>query len=164
MAVLQIEVNLTVTPEKPTDIITDKVICLFLLLTLRMVRVIQRIKRVQRFPGADGCTADQVLNLAVTQGNQQISLQQQFVLVLLSFGMGWVIQRIKKQISDSQGLMVCTADQCELTVTRLQADIITNKTIVLVLLSFGMVQGLQRIKQIFKDSQELMVVLQINKY
>jgi hypothetical protein len=55
--------------------------------------------------GADGCTADQVLNLTVN-GNQQISLQtKQFVLVLLSLNGTRVIQQIKR-VQDSQELMV----------------------------------------------------------
>jgi hypothetical protein len=45
MVVLQIKLNLTVTP-KPADIITDKTICSGASF-LGMVRVMQRIKRVQ---------------------------------------------------------------------------------------------------------------------
>jgi hypothetical protein len=40
-----------------------------------MVRVIQQILGT-RFPGADGCTADQVLNLTVTPKPTKVSILQ----------------------------------------------------------------------------------------
>ncbi|OOG79321.1 hypothetical protein, partial [Flavobacterium sp. A45] len=117
--------NLTVTP-KPADIVTNQTICSGATFTWNGTDYTTN-QTGTRFPGADGCTADQVLNLTVTPKPADIVTNQTICSgeTYRWNGTDYTTNQTGTRFPGADG---CTADQVlNLTVTPKPADIVTNQ-------------------------------------
>ncbi|OOG79262.1 hypothetical protein, partial [Flavobacterium sp. A45] len=113
---------------KPADIVTNQTICSGATFTWNGTDYTTN-QTGTRFPGADGCTADQVLNLTVTPKPADI-VTNQTICSGATFtwnGTDYTTNQTGTRFPGADG---CTADQVlNLTVTPKPADIVTNQTI-----------------------------------